>query len=409
MLRSALCLKLLTYSPSAASSRGDRRGLPEAVPGNRNFDYRFTWIARRRLHGDGLRDARLRREASEFLRFLRERDDTYGRDTRLHVRRRCDTIPPEEALTHLSGWNGIGPVLIGNAAEGPGPARHLRRVAARPLRLPRSGGLRPAREGPRPPAEGARQPHRPGDPPPARRRQRHLGIAHRAAPAAPHQARRMLWVALTDAARIGRHIRGVPEDKIAAWEQAGRRDPRRVYWRRAGARSAAPSRAPTDRTISMPPCCARLPVRGHRPLRPTAPALHPGGGRAETRRRRPDLPLPERRRVRGRRGRLHALRLLAGRLPRLDGRTGEAKAAFERLVARGNDVGLFAERSIPPATGEQRGKTPRGLLPHGAHQRRPAARCVHREVRPARRRRGRTGAARGRIGPSSTGRDPLSE
>ena len=44
----------------------------------------------------------------------------------------------------------------------------------------------------------------------------------------------------------------------------------------------------------------------------------------------------------------------------LDGRTGEAKAAFERLVARGNDVGLFAEE-IDPATGEQRGNTPQGF------------------------------------------------
>jgi GH15 family glucan-1,4-alpha-glucosidase len=44
----------------------------------------------------------------------------------------------------------------------------------------------------------------------------------------------------------------------------------------------------------------------------------------------------------------------------LDGRTAEAKAAFERLIARGNDVGLFAEE-IDPETGEQRGNTPQGF------------------------------------------------
>ena len=37
-----------------------------------------------------------------------------------------------------------------------------------------------------------------------------------------------------------------------------------------------------------------------------------------------------------------------------------AKAAFERLIARGNDVGLFAEE-IDPATGAQRGNTPQGF------------------------------------------------
>ena len=44
----------------------------------------------------------------------------------------------------------------------------------------------------------------------------------------------------------------------------------------------------------------------------------------------------------------------------LDGRTAEAKAAFERLIARGNDLGLFAEE-IDPATGAQRGNTPQGF------------------------------------------------
>lgn len=44
----------------------------------------------------------------------------------------------------------------------------------------------------------------------------------------------------------------------------------------------------------------------------------------------------------------------------LDGRTGEARAAFERLIARCNDVGLLAEE-IDPATGAQRGNTPQGF------------------------------------------------
>ncbi len=72
------------------------------MPGNRNFDYRFTWMRDAAFTVTAFVMLGYVREASEFLRFLRERDDTYGRDTRLMFGV-CDTIPPEEALTHLSG------------------------------------------------------------------------------------------------------------------------------------------------------------------------------------------------------------------------------------------------------------------------------------------------------------------
>ena len=42
------------------------------------------------------------------------------------------------------------------------------------------------------------------------------------------------------------------------------------------------------------------------------------------------------------------------------GRTAEATALFERLLARGNDLGLFAEE-IDPRSGEQRGNFPQGF------------------------------------------------
>ena len=72
VMRSALCLKLLTYSPSGAIVAAATAGLPEAVPGDRNYDYRFTWMRDAAFTVTAFVMLGYVREASEFLRFLRE-------------------------------------------------------------------------------------------------------------------------------------------------------------------------------------------------------------------------------------------------------------------------------------------------------------------------------------------------
>jgi GH15 family glucan-1,4-alpha-glucosidase len=118
--RSVITIKLLTYAPTGALVAAATMGLPEQVGGERNWDYRFTWVRDGALSVRALLDLGFAEEATAFVHWLvqrlREREGKEGEP--LQTMYRIDGNPdlPEEILDHFEGYRGSSPVRIGNGA-----------------------------------------------------------------------------------------------------------------------------------------------------------------------------------------------------------------------------------------------------------------------------------------------------
>jgi len=114
--RSALAIKGLTYMPTGATVAALTTSLPETPGGERNWDYRYTWMRDTTFTLQALHFLNLDWEADEFMQFVADVAPTedgslqimYGIDGRRDL--------TESTLDELTGYEGARPVRIGNGA-----------------------------------------------------------------------------------------------------------------------------------------------------------------------------------------------------------------------------------------------------------------------------------------------------
>ena len=116
VVRSALVLKALTNGPTGSIVAAATTSLPEEIGGERNWDYRFSWLRDSALTLNALFATGYTAEAHAYMAWLKR--TTAGRASELQIMYGVggERLLPEVELDWLEGYRGSRPVRIGNGA-----------------------------------------------------------------------------------------------------------------------------------------------------------------------------------------------------------------------------------------------------------------------------------------------------
>jgi alpha,alpha-trehalase len=353
VLHSGRVLRALTFAPTGAIVAAPTTSLPETVGGERNWDYRYTWVRDASLTLHALWVAACPDEARDFFAFLADAAASpleRGDELQIMFGVGGELDLSERELPHLAGWRGSRPVRVGNGAWLQRQLDVYGELLSAAMRLAdQLGEMDPAtRQFLTAAADTA-----------ARRwRAKDQGIWEiRGEPRDFLYSKLMCWVALDCAVSLAR-ILGA-EDRVPGWETA--RDEVRTAilergWNeRAGAFTQAFGSQDLDASSLMLAVTGFLPADDPRMLatiEATAQRLTDSRGLVYRYLSHDGLSGDE--------GTFLLCTFWLAQAQAMAGDADAATATFERAVAAINDVGLLAEE-VDPRTGEMIGNFPQAF------------------------------------------------